>query len=428
MSVRPPKPPPAGTPPPPSGSTGPGYRSSSASDSDVYDHHNRIMATFSNPEQERSYMASASHILFHYYSKKAQDDKHPMGAATRTHHSNFAVPLAGGTGGGYLRRRLPAAGSSGANGKRQTNVMMFLAAPKPAADRAGGGCGAPPPEEDAAGWDPGAEASHSRYSGMTRQQLEDEYLSMVSDEYVPGSCWDGHQPRNVGGARGSVLPSVAESECSHCGRGTRTLISNDGVVVCHSCDTMELVTVDSDWPSYRDPPGYKDVTAYNYKRQNHFAEWISQMQGRECTKIPEEVYDSISAELQKQNFVNIANLTVPHMKKIMRKLGLNRYFEHAQHIITNMTGKAPVRISPDTEAKLQVMFRKVQIPFMKHSPPSRRNFLSYSYVLHKFLELLGEEELAQNFPYLKSSEKLYQQDQVFRKICEDLGWEFRRSL
>ena len=68
------------------------------------------------------------------------------------------------------------------------------------------------------------------------------------------------------------------------------------------------------------------------------------------------------------------------------------------------------------------MFKDIQAPFEKHCPPERKNFLSYSYVLYKFCELLGEDEYLEYFPLLKSKEKLYNQDVLFRKICEELRW------
>ena len=56
------------------------------------------------------------------------------------------------------------------------------------------------------------------------------------------------------------------------------------------------------------------------------------------------------------------------------------------------------------------MFKEIQVPFMKHCPENRKNFLSYSYVLHKFCELLELDYLLEYFPLLKSREKLQQQD------------------
>ena len=71
---------------------------------------------------------------------------------------------------------------------------------------------------------------------------------------------------------------------------------------------------------------------------------------------------------------------------------------------------------------------KIQIPFIKHCPKDRKNFLSYSYVLHKFVELLGLDEYKICFPLLKSREKLHQQDKIWKGICNILRWEFIRSI
>ena len=51
-------------------------------------------------------------------------------------------------------------------------------------------------------------------------------------------------------------------------------------------------------------------------------------------------------------------------------------------------------MSRETEEELRRMFKEIQIPFAKFCPKDRKNFLSYSYVLHKFVELL---ELTANF-------------------------------
>ena len=38
------------------------------------------------------------------------------------------------------------------------------------------------------------------------------------------------------------------------------------------------------------------------------------------------------------------------------------------------------------------LFDKIQEPFIKHCPKTRKNFLSYSYTLHKFCQLLDKNE------------------------------------
>ena len=56
------------------------------------------------------------------------------------------------------------------------------------------------------------------------------------------------------------------------------------------------------------------------------------------------------------------------------------------------------------------------------------NFLSYSYVLHKFVQLLELDDFLPCFMLLKSREKLQQQDQIWKKICEYLKWQYIPSL
>jgi hypothetical protein len=82
----------------------------------------------------------------------------------------------------------------------------------------------------------------------------------------------------------------------------------------------------------------------------------------------------------------------------------------------------------EVEEKFRQMFKECQIPFQLYCPKNRKNFLSYSYVIRKFLELLGEDEYIPYFPLLKSREKLYQQDVIWKGITKMLKWEFYPSL
>ena len=154
---------------------------------------------------------------------------------------------------------------------------------------------------------------------------------------------------------------------------------------------------------------------------------ISQIQGKETTDIPEEVYDKILLEIKKQRISNMATLKTKQVRSILKKLKLTKYYEHTHHIIHKLNGLPIPNFEPDLEEKLRTMFKIIQPLFLKHAPVNRKNFLSYSYVIYKFLELLGRDEYLSNFNLLKNREKLHQQDIVWKKICDDLGWEFIRS-
>ena len=85
-------------------------------------------------------------------------------------------------------------------------------------------------------------------------------------------------------------------------------------------------------------------------------------------------------------------------------------------------------MSQELEARLRLMFYNIQKPFEKHRPEDRKNFLSYSYVLYKFCELLGEDDFLPCFPLLKSKEKLYKQDEIWKSICAELRWGFYKTI
>ena len=169
------------------------------------------------------------------------------------------------------------------------------------------------------------------------------------------------------------------------------------------------------------------MSYFAYKRINHFNEWLAQFQAKESTDIPEEVYEKILVELKKERIENMCELTPQKLREILKKLKKNKYYEHVPHIINKLNGQPPPIMTRETEEELRRMFKEIQIPFHKHCPKARKNFLSYSYVLHKFVQLLELDEFLPCFPLLKSHDKLVQQDKVWKKICQHVNWEFYPS-
>ena len=133
-------------------------------------------------------------------------------------------------------------------------------------------------------------------------------------------------------------------------------------------------------------------------------------------------------ELKKQRIKYIDYTKIDRVKKVLKKLKLNEYYEHIAYIISKITGNHAPSINREIEEILKKMFDKIQEPFEKHCPKDRINFLSYSYVLHKFFQLLELDEYVKCFPLLKSRQKLRIQDEIWKKICCDCGWEFYPSV
>jgi chaperonin cofactor prefoldin/DNA-directed RNA polymerase subunit RPC12/RpoP len=241
---------------------------------------------------------------------------------------------------------------------------------------------------------------------LDKSKLVDEYLSCMDTNYLRPICQD---------ALGLCMRCQTELVC----------LQQEGTMVCPSCGYQELLLVEQNRPLLRQVA--KDASHQSYKRINHFREWCSQLQGRESTDIPEDVFEQILQEIKKEKITDHKKINYTKMREILKRLRLNKYYEHITFIIRRITDQSTPHFSPELEDKLCSMFKEIQTSFVKHCPPSRKNFLSYAYILFKFFQILGQQdpkylEYCKHLSLLKSREKLYLQDQIFKKICEDLGW------
>ncbi len=212
--------------------------------------------------------------------------------------------------------------------------------------------------------------------------------------------------------------------CDNCNI-EKSLIVNESLYVCETCGECNSTIVETEKTSYKD----NIIENYNfsYKRYNHFIEWLNQFQALESTTIPINVYDKIKKEIDKQK-INLDKLDNNKMRTILKKINENKYYEHINHIINKLNKIPPPKFSKSIEEKLKLMFKKCQDPFNKVCPADRKNFLSYSYVIRKFLELLNETKYIDSFPLLKSREKLYEQDIIWKMMCKILNWPFYQSI
>ena len=258
-----------------------------------------------------------------------------------------------------------------------------------------------------------------RESNIIKTDIEYENNSKLLNEYTKITEYK-HD-------RVSKIKKFKPKYCSNkdCNNQELILHLSDGFLTCTSCGYCQEVLLDSDKPNFKEP--VPDATAYAYKRINHFNEWLAQFQAKESTDIPKTIYKKIIIELKKEKLLD-KHITPQKMRKILKKLNLNKYYEHAPHIIYRIYGIAPPKITREVEEKLRQMFKDMQDPFALYSPTNRKNFLSYSYTLHKFCELLELDDFLPCFPLLKSREKLKEQDDLWGKICNYLNWQYIPSI
>jgi len=167
--------------------------------------------------------------------------------------------------------------------------------------------------------------------------------------------------------------------CRYCHSGEMIPVENEGIMVCNNCSIHVSYLVENEKPSYKEPPN--EACFYAYKRINHFKEIL------------------------------------------VKKLGYNKYYEHIPFIKEKLGIKPPV-MSPELEETLCNLFMEIQGPYAKFCPEDRVNFLNYYYTVYKLCELLDQREFLPYFPMLKDREKRIEQDEIWKKICEELNWEF----
>lgn len=244
---------------------------------------------------------------------------------------------------------------------------------------------------------------------LQRNQLLNEYLQLEDPSMVRNTIDDYEDSWTI---------------CEKCS-SEMIICLNEANITCSKCGYQDALLVDTDKPSYKDPP--REVCYYAYKKINHFNEWLAQFQAKESTEIPDDVYDAILFQLKREQITNMSTLKPTKLREILRKMKCSKYYEHIPHIINRLNGQNAPFMSREDEEKLRHMFREIQPSFKKHCPKGRRNFLSYSYVLYKFCELLEMDEYLACFPLLKNRDKLYMQDKTWKLICEDMGWGYIRT-
>ena len=246
------------------------------------------------------------------------------------------------------------------------------------------------------------EAQKEEENSKTKEDIQ-KYLSNLDESFI------------------DINKFIFETDvCQYCRKGELIPIDHEGIMVCNNCHKHISYLVENEKPSYKEPP--KEACFYAYKRINHFREILAQFQAKETTQIPEEVLENIKNQIKKER-IELSQLNNKKAKDILKKLGYNKYYEHIPFIKDKLGIKPPV-MTPDLEESLCNLFMEIQGPYAKFCPDDRVNFLNYYYTVYKLCELLDQTEFLPYFPMLKDREKRIEQDEVWKKICGELNWEF----
>jgi hypothetical protein len=255
-----------------------------------------------------------------------------------------------------------------------------------------------------------------------------EAANPQSDKYAQSKKAYQNYWRNVGSELPNIQNFIITSDlCEICNVGEMIPQDEEGILICNNQGCGKFITyiVDSSKPTNKEPPNEVSYTAYI--RLNHFKEILSQFQAKETTQIPEEVINAIKARIKKERIKDMSLINYDKMRDILRKLGFNKYFEHIQYI-NSLFGIKPPIMNEELHETLCVLFIEIQKPWAVHCPANRTNFFNYTYTLHQLCVLLDQTQYLPYIPMMKDREKQLEQDMIWKKVCNDLDWEYFPSV
>jgi hypothetical protein len=221
------------------------------------------------------------------------------------------------------------------------------------------------------------------------------------------------------------VPTTGIDMCDKC--DGRLLINEaEGLVVCCECGVCS---------PYMET-GFKSLThseqlergnrrQFTYKRISHFCETLQSVQGKQRMTVPDNVLQDVNGEIQKYR-LRLEDVTSTHIRSFLKRLGYSKYYDAVHLILNTLKGSSDTVIPRHIEDSLIKMFIKIQKPFDDVCERGRKNMLRYAFIIYKMLELIGPEakEYLKLFPLLKSKTKLAQHDNTWKRICQEVGWEF----
>jgi hypothetical protein len=234
--------------------------------------------------------------------------------------------------------------------------------------------------------------------------------------------------KNVNNDISNIQDFIIHSDiCEACHQGELIPQDEEGILICNNrkCGIFITHIVDSSKPSNKEPPNEVSYTAYI--RLNHFKEILSQFQAKETTQIPPEVIEAIRSRIKKERIKDTTTLNYDKMRDILRKLGLNKYFEHIQ-FINSLFGIKPPIMSEELHETLCVLFIEIQKPWAIHCPANRTNFFNYTYTLYQLCVLLDQTQYLPYILLMKDLDKQREQDQIWKKVCGSLNWAYIPSI
>lgn len=230
---------------------------------------------------------------------------------------------------------------------------------------------------------------------------------------------------------------LAPFRCQFCSNSHLTRDDHEDIYICSVCgevggrsESHLSSYIDSHGPSF--PQRHRqrlprEHTTSSYKRVNHFRNVLLRIQAKEALKISHEQYDKLVVRLSWSHPQTLpSQYTYGDIKQCLKALGLQSFYNNIFSLLFRLSKRRLVNLTSQQTSSMIQMFIAIQQPFAE-SRDRRVNMLSYLYLVRKFCELLGWTKLSRCVPLLKSRVKIRQQDVIWFRVCQRMGYTYYPS-
>lgn len=233
--------------------------------------------------------------------------------------------------------------------------------------------------------------------------------------------------------RGRYLPSDSEGIPVHqcntmmCQRCNIPMYirNEDGFLVCKTCCTTEAHSERIPYIGLNNIDD-ADSTALATKKVSNFRDYLHLLQGKKLNPKLEQDITAMQEYIQARGILQ-RDVTSNFISTMLVHLGKRKYMKYLALLESRLCGTPLIQMTLQQENKFCSNFLMLVDPYERHKPPSRKHFMSYAYAAWQFCRIENTPEFYNLFRLLKDPSKIAKQDEIFLKICPEIGWTFEPS-
>jgi hypothetical protein len=247
------------------------------------------------------------------------------------------------------------------------------------------------------------------------------------------------------------IPRSSPPPCV-CGN-KKDFIRDEDRAVCAICSVEQ--TLISNMSSFSDVSRVNMSSKYTYNRKVHFRDCIIQYQGKQKTRIPEEIYTILEARLIELGLVDVSTSNrLKRYGKVTRSLVLDilkdlnskdvkKFYDDIVLIHHTLTGQPCDNIEYLEDSLLEDFDKLTETYDNMYEdeceeyenngletikPSKRKNFINAQFVLYQLLKKHGHPFKDADFLTLKNSERKRFHHSICQKLFSILGWKYSYSI